>query len=59
MPYLSALWIKVSVDIPQMALVSKFVGGIEECIKSKFMVNPPILLKVALFTFNIFVIGSI
>ena len=42
-----------------MALVSKFGGGIEECMKSNFMVNPPNLLKVVLFTFNIIVIESI
>ena len=46
---------QVSADILQMALVLKFGGGIE----SNFMVNPPNLLKVLLFTFNIIIIRSI
>ena len=42
-----------------MALLSKFGGGIEECMKSNFMVNSPNLPEVVLFTFNIIVIESI
>ena len=42
-----------------MALALKFGGGIEECMKSNFMINPPNLLKVVLFTFNMIVIESI
>ena len=55
----NSVWIKVSSDILQMALVLKFGGRIEECMKSNFMVGRPNLLKVVLFTFNIIVIESI
>ena len=40
------------------ALVSKFGGGIEKCMYC-VTVNPPNLLKVVLFAFNIIVIESI